>query len=103
MTRPRYLSRFSLLAVAGLVAACGLSRSGLAPHAGPRPGPPLPGEPVPASTEAYARIDENAFLAARDNPLSTFSIDVDTASYANVRRFLNEGQLPPVDAIRLEE
>jgi Ca-activated chloride channel family protein len=55
------------------------------------------------NTESYDKIDENAFLAARDNPLSTFSIDVDTASYANVRRFLDGGHLPPPDAVRLEE
>jgi Ca-activated chloride channel family protein len=55
------------------------------------------------NTEAYDRIVDNAFLAAASNPLSTFSIDVDTASYANVRRFLASGQLPPKDAVRIEE
>ena len=55
------------------------------------------------NTEAYSRIRDNAFLAVASNPLSTFSIDVDTASYANVRRFLNAGQLPPADAVRIEE
>jgi Ca-activated chloride channel family protein len=55
------------------------------------------------NTEAYARIVDNPFLAVGDNPLSTFSIDVDTASYANVRRFLNQGVLPPPDAVRIEE
>jgi Ca-activated chloride channel homolog len=55
------------------------------------------------NTEAYDRIYENPFLAARSNPFSTFSIDVDTASYSNVRRFLNQGQLPPADAVRIEE
>src|SRR5438552_8674152 len=59
--------------------------------------------PPPFNTEAYDRIYENAFLTAAENPLSTFSIDVDTASYSNVRRFLNEGRLPPKDAVRLEE
>ncbi|MEO8089609.1 MAG: VWA domain-containing protein, partial [Gemmatimonadales bacterium] len=54
-------------------------------------------------TEAYALIEENRFLAAYSNPLSTFSIDVDAASYTNVRRFLNSGSLPPADAVRLEE
>jgi Ca-activated chloride channel family protein len=57
----------------------------------------------PGNTEAYARIEENRFLAALTNPLSTFSIDVDAASYSNVRRFLSSGQLPPADAVRLEE
>jgi Ca-activated chloride channel family protein len=57
----------------------------------------------PWNTEAYARIEENRFLAAYSNPLSTFSIDVDAASYTNIRRFLNGGSLPPADAVRLEE
>ena len=55
------------------------------------------------NTEAYARILDNPFLPALKNPLSTFSIDVDTAAYANVRRFLNNGQFPPTDAVRIEE
>jgi Ca-activated chloride channel family protein len=55
------------------------------------------------NTEAYDQIVENPFLDARQNPLSTFSIDVDTASYANIRRFLNAGQLPPKGAVRIEE
>jgi Ca-activated chloride channel family protein len=54
-------------------------------------------------TEAYARIDETGFLDPRRVPLSTFSVDVDTASYANTRRFLNDGRLPPKDAVRIEE
>lgn len=53
--------------------------------------------------ERYAAIEENPFLETARAPLSTFSIDVDTASYANVRRFLNDGQLPPKDAVRIEE
>jgi Ca-activated chloride channel family protein len=59
--------------------------------------------PSEFNTEAYDRIDDNPFLTVMRNPLSTFSIDVDTASYANVRRFLNQGQLPPKDAVRIEE
>jgi Ca-activated chloride channel homolog len=55
------------------------------------------------NTETYDRIDENPFRLATQDPLSTFSIDVDTASYANVRRFLNRGSLPPRDAVRIEE
>ncbi len=55
------------------------------------------------NTEAYNAIRENTFLAAQENPLSTFSIDVDTASYSNVRRFLRDGQMPPAGAIRTEE
>jgi Ca-activated chloride channel family protein len=57
----------------------------------------------PFHTEEYDRIYENRFLAVAENPLSTFSIDVDTASYANIRRFLRGGQLPPEDAVRIEE
>ncbi|MAB81064.1 MAG: hypothetical protein CMJ89_17090 [Planctomycetes bacterium] len=55
------------------------------------------------SREAYAHIVENDFVRVADDPRSTFSIDVDTASYANLRRFLHEGRLPPVDAVRIEE
>lgn len=53
--------------------------------------------------EGYERIYDNEFMAAGTNPLSTFSIDVDQASYANVRRFIREGRLPPPDAVRIEE
>ena len=55
------------------------------------------------NTEDYDHINENKFLKVKDNPLSTFSIDVDAASYSNVRRFLNQGQLPPEGAVRIEE
>ena len=53
--------------------------------------------------EGYERIYENEFRAVGSNPLSTFGIDVDRASYANVRRFIREGRLPPADAVRIEE
>ena len=55
------------------------------------------------NTEEYSRIYENAFYKPAEQPLSTFSIDVDTASYSNVRRFLNNGNLPYPDAVRIEE
>lgn len=59
---------------------------------------------LPENTgEDYARIHDNPFLAALQNPLSTFSIDVDTASYSNIRRMLTANQLPPADAVRIEE
>lgn len=61
------------------------------------------GDELKTSGERYAEIEENPFLETARAPLSTFSIDVDTASYANVRRFLNQGQLPPKDAVRIEE
>ena len=64
-------------------------------------GEPQEGEP---SGEGYARIVENEYQDAVANPLSTFAIDVDAASYANVRRFLlAEGRMPPADAVRIEE
>ncbi|SFW85749.1 vWA domain-containing protein [Chitinophaga sancti] len=53
--------------------------------------------------ESYAAIKENNYQLVKDQPLSTFSIDVDRASYSNVRRYLNNGNLPPVDAVRIEE
>ena len=53
--------------------------------------------------EGYAAITESRPVSPKDQPLSTFSIDVDTASYANVRRFLDSGRLPPRDAVRIEE
>ncbi len=55
------------------------------------------------NTEAYDKLPENDFLSPRMAPLSTFSVDVDTASYSNVRRFLAAGQMPPVGAVRIEE
>jgi Ca-activated chloride channel family protein len=54
-------------------------------------------------TEGYAPTAEAGWQRVTDHPLSTFAIDVDSASYANVRRFLNRGELPPVDAVRVEE
>lgn len=55
------------------------------------------------NTEGYALVQENEFLNAKENPLSTFSIDVDGASYSNTRRFIDGGSLPPTDAVRIEE
>ena len=55
------------------------------------------------SSEEYEPLEENPFQLVQTKPLSTFSIDVDAASYSNVRRFLNNGQLPPADAVRIEE
>lgn len=59
--------------------------------------------PSGTNTESYKQTSENNFLDPKQEPLSTFAIDVDAASYSNVRRFINNGQLPPEDAIRLEE
>ncbi len=55
------------------------------------------------NTEAYNRIYSNTFLDVTGNPLSTFSIDVDAAAYSNIRRFINTGDMPPKDAVRIEE
>lgn len=72
---------------------------------------PFPGEVTPITpntetqynTEEYHLITDNTFHLAKDNPLSTFSIDVDTASYSNLRRFITSAHLPPPDAVRIEE
>lgn len=62
-----------------------------------------PPAPIEESREAYARVHDASFMSVSADPLSTFSIDVDTASYSNVRRFLRDGRLPPEDAVRVEE
>ncbi len=78
------------------------------------PPPPVVMQAAPASPqwnptqavsagEKYAAHDDNPVQRTADNPVSTFSIDVDTGSYSNVRRMLNEGQHPPADAVRAEE
>jgi Ca-activated chloride channel homolog len=60
--------------------------------------------PPPAvDTERYQHLEDNPVRLAAEQPVSTFSIDVDTGAYANVRRFLNAGSLPPQDAVRIEE
>ena len=56
-----------------------------------------------SNNESYSAIEENKLQMVSDQPLSTFSIDVDRASYSNVRRYLNGGNLPPSDAVRIEE
>lgn len=55
------------------------------------------------NTEGYSTINENNYKNAVETPVSTFSIDVDAASYSNVRRFLSNGKKPPIDAVRIEE
>lgn len=55
------------------------------------------------NTAEYKKIEDNEFKEAKKNPLSTFSIDVDKASYSNIRRFITQGSLPPADAVRVEE
>ena len=59
--------------------------------------------PPPANTEHYAGLDDNPVHRVSDQPVSTFSVDVDTGSYSNVRRMLLDGVRPPADAVRAEE
>jgi Ca-activated chloride channel family protein len=65
--------------------------------------PPPPMQPAVVNRERYKDFKTNPTLSVAEDPVSTFSIDVDTVSYANARRFLGEGRLPPQDAIRTEE
>jgi Ca-activated chloride channel homolog len=67
------------------------------------PGSPKAVGPGGFNTEAYDKIDDNQWTEVGRKPLSTFSIDVDTASYSNIRRFITQAQAPPKDAVRLEE
>ena len=73
-----------------------LAYSGVPTFMAPSPAPQW-------NTESYNAIKENGFIRTANDPLSTFSIDVDTASYSNVRRFINQGQMPPPGAVRIEE
>ncbi|WP_165251327.1 vWA domain-containing protein [Paludisphaera soli] len=110
--RARRLGGAALFLAAGLV-GCGEKegvKSEVAITAPPAAAPKaasvpesVPSEPEGVAGESYDRIVENGFLRADREPLSTFSIDVDTASYANVRRFLTKRMLPPKDAVRVEE
>ncbi len=74
----------------------------MAGMAAPYPSGTLASSPPP-SDEEYARIVESDFLSVKQNPFSTFSIDVDTAAYSNMRRFFEQSALPPADSIRTEE
>ena len=71
----------------------------------PPPAPPAVGYPAmpQANTEHYAAFEDSTLHLAAEQPVSTFSIDVDTGSYSNVRRMLMAGQRPPADAVRAEE
>lgn len=64
---------------------------------------PMPPSPPTENRETYQTLSDNPIVQVAEQPVSTFSIDVDTGSYSNVRRFLNAGTLPPVDAVRVEE
>ena len=80
------------------------ARPNPSPHLAPGPGAPQPAAAEPTKTgESYAGIAENPFRLARSVPLSTFSADVNSASYSNVRRYLSNGSPPPRDAVFLAE
>jgi Ca-activated chloride channel family protein len=81
-------------------AAAGVE-SGVAQSTARHRGPDEP--PAGWNREGYAHVEENRFLEASTSPLSTFGIDVDAASYANVRRYLDNGAMPPAGAVRIEE
>ncbi len=83
------------------LAASSSAQANLASHTQELESLRAPSEPT--DREQYAQIEENPIKRAAEQPVSTFSIDVDTGSYANVRRFLNAGRLPPHDAVRVEE
>ncbi len=85
------LRRFDSIAVSGSRIRADLELPGIRPA------------PFAADRENYASIDDNPVRRAAEQPVSTFSIDVDTGSYANLRRMLREGRLPPSDAVRVEE
>ena len=67
------------------------------------PAPAMERQRLQQNTEKYQKNDVNPVHRVADQAVSTFSIDVDTGSYSNTRRFLNDGRLPPVDAVRAEE
>ncbi|WDS36169.1 VWA domain-containing protein [Pseudoxanthomonas sp.] len=71
-------------------------------YAAPASIAPMPA-PLPANTERYAHQDDNPLQRTAEQPVSTFSIDVDTGSYSNMRRMVEQGQRPPADAVRAEE
>ena len=106
---------FSLAILSSLMTACGSSLNSTSlqatspsvsfgRHSAGRPAQASSQPSSQPNTESYNRIVENDFLNTLNNPLSTFSIDVDTASYSNMRRFIEQqNQLPPADAVRIEE
>ena len=114
-----FRSSIAFLGLTALLAACGPQREvmeSLRPSGAPAPQQQLsksaksPVEPEaapepaePTSGETYDSLEDNPFELVGNTPLSTFSIDVDTASYSNLRRFINNGQRPPKDAVRIEE
>ncbi|MDY6938894.1 MAG: VWA domain-containing protein [Cyanobacteriota bacterium] len=115
--KPFRVRAIAFLGLAALLAACGAQYDGAnnaetasapAPQVSKSAESPVepdaaPEPAEPTSGETYDSIEDNSFELVGSNPLSTFSIDVDTASYSNLRRFINNGQRPPKDAVRIEE
>ena len=105
----RQFTKLSGLSAALLAVACGYGHAPIKAGSpaeemalAPTPSGEMPSKKAP-SGEGYERIRDNEFVAVNQTPRSTFSIDVDTAAYSNVRRFLDSGELPPPDAVRIEE
>ncbi|MBN8811041.1 MULTISPECIES: VWA domain-containing protein [unclassified Sphingomonas] len=89
---------------ATLLASCNSQQgSSVGYRSGPQQMAEADSAAAPDSAERYARNDVAAVRAVAQEPVSTFAVDVDTAAYANIRRFLTQGQLPPKDAVRAEE
>ncbi len=111
MTRPRSTkaARLALWGLVGWLTANGCYKAPERPApvsmqmASPMLSIATPEERPPVDREQYELLEENPFQLAASEPLSTFSIDVDTAGYANVRRMIRQGRKPPVDAVRIEE
>jgi Ca-activated chloride channel homolog len=103
------LPRLVALLIAAQLAACADTNqhphysSVMRPMQALSPAPARGGMPEAESRERYSQIDDSPVKLVAEAPVSTFSIDVDTGSYSNVRRILNAGQLPPSDAVRVEE
>lgn len=100
---------FAIAILCLLFNACGINRGKYAPEYATEENSvdaivaaPATNQPE-FNTEGYAHINENEFENTPQTPLSTFSIDVDRAAYSNVRRFINDGSLPPAGAVRIEE
>jgi Ca-activated chloride channel homolog len=92
------------IGIGSTASAGAIGRKGGMNMPGPAGGPMVQQEQDPNfNTEGYSRIDDNPFRYTETDPLSTFSSDVDTASYSNLRRFLGQGSLPPKDSVRIEE
>ena len=98
--------QLTLIAASIALTACGKQQEKAASYEAAAPAAAAPASSAPSAAETgnqYAKIIDNTAARVTEQPVSTFSLDVDTGSYANTRRFLNDGQRPPVDAVRVEE